>query len=91
MYPQSVITKNKKGEKEVRYLVKNGKFILYRYLNPKTGKPVENGKMRLVLKSNQDIESYFLIPLKQSDRYLALKAEIKKNIKIWDGKRAINL
>jgi hypothetical protein len=91
MYPQSVLTKNKKGEAEVRQLLKRGRFVLYRYLDPETGRPAENGKMRLFLKSDKE-EGYFLIPLKQGGRFLALKAGRRgKEIKLWDGRKPVNL
>ena len=40
-YPDSVITKDRKGNKEVRLLVDKGRFVRYQYMDPKTGKIVE--------------------------------------------------
>ena len=82
--PSEVLTKSKKGKIEVRSLVKRGKFVLYEYLDPKTLQKSEN-KVKLVLKDeNGKLEEFFLIPLKQSNKFLALKVEEKGERKIWN-------
>ena len=84
--PSEVLTKSKKGKIEVRSLVKRGKFVLYEYLDPKTLQKSEN-KVKLVLKDeNGKLEEFFLIPLKQSNKFLALKVEEKGERKIWNPK-----
>jgi len=78
--PSEVLTKSKKGKIEVRSLVKRG----YEYLDPKTLQKSEN-KVKLVLKDeNGKLEEFFLIPLKQSNKFLALKVEEKGERKIWN-------
>lgn len=83
---QEVLTKSKKGKVEVRSLIKRGKFVVYEYLDPKTLQRSEN-KVKLVLKDEDGkIEEFFLIPLKESNKFLALKVEEKGERKIWNPK-----
>lgn len=89
-YPEEVLTKSKKGKIEVRNLVDYGKFVRYDYLDPKTGKRSED-KVKIVLYNGEDYEEYFIIPLKQKNRFLMLQAEKKGPRKIWDGKEAREL
>ncbi len=90
-YPESVLTRNKKGELEVRNLLSKGRFVKYNYLNPETGEVVEKGKMSIILRDDKGQEEhYFLIPLKDG-RYLALESkDEKKDRKFWDGKKAVD-
>ncbi len=89
-YPEEVLTRSKKGKIEVRNLVDYGRFVRYEYLDPETGKRSEN-KVKLVLFNGEDYEEYFIIPLKQKNRYLLLTAEKKGERKIWDGSNAVDL
>ncbi len=86
-YPEDVLTKSKKGKIEVRNIVDHGRFVRYEYLDPATGKRSEN-KVKIVLYNGKDYEEYFIIPLKQKNKFLMLKAEKKGKRKLWDGKRA---
>jgi hypothetical protein len=90
-YPESVLTKNKKGEVEVRSFLRRGEFVEYQYLDPSTGKTAENGKIKLVLKSGGKEESCFIIPLGQKDKFLFLKQEGKVEGKLWDGKKEVKI
>ena len=81
-YPDDVLTRSKKGKIEVRNLIDSGRFVRYEYLDPNTGKRSEN-KVKIVLYNGNDYEEYFIIPLKQKNRFLMLKAEKKPNRKIW--------
>lgn len=93
MYPEEVVTVSKKGKREVRALIDRGKFVRYEYIDTKTGRKSEN-KIKLVLLNEKgEQEEYFIIPLKQKDRFLLLKSETKPPRKIWDKelKRAVDL
>lgn len=83
-YPESVLTRNKKGETEVRRLLEKGVFVKYDYIYPGTGKRAEKGKLSIILKTPGGEEHYFLIPLK-GEKFLAIKPkEEKPNRKFWD-------
>lgn len=86
MYPESVITKSRKGEIQVRTLISKGRYVKYNYKNPKTGKILENGKFSIILNGK---EHYYMIPMK-GGRFLAIPVKNGKR-KIWDGKKAINV
>ena len=87
MYPEEVITVSKKGRREVRALIDRGKYVRYEYLEPETGKRSENKIKLVLLNENGEQEEYFIIPLKQKDRFLLLKAEVKPPRKLWDRER----
>ncbi len=89
-YPQSVLTKDRKGNPEVRNLLSKGTFVKYNYTDPKTGKPMEGGKFSIILKDKTGKEEhYFIIPLK--GRFLAIPQKEEKNRKVWDGKKAMRI
>lgn len=91
-YPEDVITKNKKGQIEVRTLIRRGNFIEYDYRDPKTGKTVEAGKRSIILIDGKKQEHYFIIPLKQRGKFLmVVPKEEKPSRKIWNGKKAIKV
>lgn len=89
-YPESVLTKGRKGRLEVRRLLSKGKFVKYDYTDPETGKPLEKGKFSIILKGEKE-EHYYLIPLK--GRFLAIPQKAKGKRKFWDTgeKRAVSL
>ncbi len=88
-YPESVMTKTKKGAPEVRTLIGRGKYVQYEYLDPNTKRRVEN-KVRLVLFKGKKTEEYFIIPLK-GGRSLLIPAESKKGRSVWNGKKSIRI
>lgn len=88
-FPAEVMTKNRRGEPEVRLLVDSGKFVRYHYMDPKSGRLVEKGKLSILLKPSTGEEvHYYLIPTSQKDRFLAVvpKGSGKKERKFWDSK-----
>ncbi len=89
-YPESVKTVSKKGKVEVRNLVDFGSFVRYEYLDPETGRRSEN-KTKLILRTSNGTEEFFIIPLKQKGRYLLIKSEVKDDREIWNGKCAVSL
>ena len=85
-FPKETLTKSAKGKEEARVLVERGKYVLYSYAEPETGKEASNGKRSLILESGSGKrEHYFIIPI-QGRRSLFLKeknsSEEKK--KIWN-------
>ncbi len=90
-FPDEVLTRTKKGEIEVRSLIDRGAFVRYRYLHPDTGEPMEGGKVKLVLRSDDGTtQEFFVIPTK-SHRDLLLPAAEKGDRKIWDGRHPVDL
>ena len=85
-YPESVLTKDRKGNIEVRNTISSGKFVLHDYRDPKTFKPVESGKKKLYLKDeNGKIKEYFIIPLKDGKAlFIEPKEKDKKDKKVWN-------
>ncbi len=91
MFPEDVITISKKGKREVRNLLGKGKFIIYNYLDPETGKGSEN-KKRLILKfEDGHVEEFFIIPTSDGKRNLMLPAQEREGRKIWDGSKAVSI
>jgi hypothetical protein len=86
-YPPSVLTKNRKGETEVRNLLGRGEFVKYNYTDPKTGKPLEGGKFSIILKDSRTgkEEHYFLIPVKGG--FLAIPRQENGGRMVWDAGR----
>ena len=90
-FPEDVLTRTKKGEIEVRSLIDRGRYVRYHYLHPDTGAPMEGGKVKLVLISDDGrAQEYFIIPTK-SARSLLLPAAEKGARRIWDGTHAVDL
>jgi len=90
-YPQEVLTISKRGKVEVRKLIDRGVYVRYEYIDPTTGEKSEN-KIKIVLRSKDGkLEEYFMIPLKQKDRYLLLKTDVKGDRFLWDGTKAVPL
>ncbi len=90
-FPDEVLTRTKKGELEVRSLVDRGRYVRYNYLHPKTGEPMEGGKMKLVLiPESGEPQEFFIIPTR-SRRDLLIPAAEKGARKVWDGSRAVDL
>jgi len=87
MFPEEVLTKNKKGKLEVRNLIARGNFVWYDYRDPQTFEKVENGKSRIFLKDEEGrVWSYFVIPLKDK-RLLLIEADIEEDKKIWNERK----
>ncbi len=86
-YPKETLTKSKKGEDEVRSLLELGKYVLYNYLDPKSGKETEKGKRSLILRSEEGKEEhYFIVPLNEGRAlFIKDKAEQKKRM-LWNPK-----
>jgi len=88
-YPESVLTKDREGNLEVRNLISRGKFVMYDYRDVKTFKQMESKKKKLYLKDKDGkISEYYIIPLKSGDRFLLIKPKEpeKKVRKVWNEK-----
>jgi hypothetical protein len=86
-YPETVLTKDKKGNLEVRNMIYRGQFVMYDYRNVKTFKQVEGNKKKIYLKDeNGQISEYYIIPLKTGNRSLLITPEKseEKPRKIWN-------
>lgn len=84
-YPETVLTKGKKGKLEIRSLDSRGDYVLCKYLDPKTMKPVD-AKCKLILRANNgNVIEYFIIPLKDPKRALLISAEPEeKDRQVWN-------
>ena len=89
-YPESVLTRNKKGETEVRTLIRRGTFTEYDYRDPETGKALEKGKRSIILKSRDRETHYFLIPVSGNRFLTIIPKDEKPGRKVWDGKKAVD-
>jgi len=88
-YPESVLTKDKKDNLEVRNLISRGQFVMYDYRDVKTFKQVESNKKKVYLKDeNGQISEYYIIPLKVGNRSLLITPEKpeEKPRKVWNDK-----
>lgn len=93
-YPETVLTRNRKGEPEVRNLLARGEFVQYNYTDPKTGRLMESGKSSIILKSDKadkGEQHFFLIPIKGQNRFLAILDNENKARHVWDGKKAVKV
>ncbi|MFQ6674883.1 MAG: hypothetical protein ACE5LH_00915 [Fidelibacterota bacterium] len=86
-YPSSVVTRDRKGNEEVRLLVDRGRFVRYQYMNPETGEIVEKEKMSIILLTEEgEKEHLYIIPF-QPNRALAIRPKVeKKDRKVWNGR-----
>ncbi len=88
-YPDSVLTKDRKGNPEIRNLLSRGEFILHDYRDPVTFGNVESNKQKLYLKAlDGTITELFIIPTKSPERALMIRPKEKeeKNRMIWNEK-----
>jgi hypothetical protein len=86
-FPESVLTKNKKGKMEIRGLDHRGSYVICKYLDPKTMKLADT-KRKLMLKDEEGkITEYFIIHLKDPKRALLISPEAEeKDRQIWNEK-----
>ena len=86
-FPESVLTKGKKGRMEIRGLDHRGTYVMCKYLDPKT-MGLADVKRKLVLKDEDGkITEYFVIPLKDPRRALLITPEVEeKERQVWNDK-----
>lgn len=87
--PEDVLAK---GRKELRLLIDKGSFARYKYMDLKSGKT--KNKTKLVLHSAENSakrEAYFIVPLKQKGKFFMIEDKGSKIVKVWDGKKAVEV
>jgi len=88
-YPETVLTKDRKGNLEVRNLISRGQFVMYDYHDVKTFKQVESNKKKICLKDeNGQVSEYYIIPLKTGNRFLLITPDKleEKVRKVWNDR-----
>ena len=80
-FPPEVLTKSKTGRIEVRGLDCRGKFVMCKYLDPKTLKLADNKRKLILMDETGNVREYFIIPLKDKHRYLLIESEKEKRSK----------
>ena len=83
-FPDTVITKGKRGAVEIRTLDSRGRFVICKYLNPKTLKPADPKRKLILRLENGAIEEYFIVPLKNSRALLISGKPEEKERQIWN-------
>jgi hypothetical protein len=86
-FPETVLTKSKKGTLEVRSLDDRGGYVICKYLDPRTMK-LSDTKRKLLLKDEQGkVTEYFIIPLKDPKRALLISPDAEdKDRQLWNEK-----
>jgi hypothetical protein len=86
-FPETVLTKSKKGKMELRSRDHRGSYVMCKYLDPETMKLADT-KRKLMLKDEKGkITEYFIIPLKDPKRSLLVTPETEeKDRQIWNEK-----
>ncbi len=85
---EEAITISKRGKRELRTIYSRGRFALLEYRDPLTKEKTENKFKLVLLHDNEEVEEFFIIPLKQSNRFLLLKEKKGKGpkVKAWNPK-----
>jgi len=87
-FPDTVMTKSKKGKVEIRSLDHRGSYVICKYVDPKTMKLADT-KRKLMLRDDEGtVREYFIIPLKDPKRALLVLPEAEeKDRQIWNDKQ----
>jgi hypothetical protein len=89
-FPEHVLTKGKKGRLEVRSLDSRGRYVMCKYLDPKTMKPADAKRKLLLRDEDGKVSQYFIIPLKDPKRSLLVIAESEeKERQVWNEKKVM--
>ncbi len=83
---EEAITISKRGKRELRTVHSRGRFALLEYRDPVTKEKTENKFKLVLLHDNEEVEEFFIIPLKQANRFLLLKERKVKGpkVKAWN-------
>lgn len=73
-FPKAVLTTRKKGKLEIRTLDTRGRFIICKYIDPETMKPVDAKRKLILLADDGKTTAYFIVPLKDSRRSLLISS-----------------
>jgi hypothetical protein len=84
-FPETVTTRNKRGQVEVRTLESRGSFVICKYLDSSTLKLADT-KKKLILRSDKgELTEYFIVPLKDPRRALLISSRPdEKERQIWN-------
>jgi len=80
-FPAEVLTKSRTGKLEVRALDSRGKFLMCKYLDPKTMKPADKKRKIILMDEEGKTREFFIIPLKDGKRYLMIEGEREDSAK----------
>ncbi len=85
---EEAITISRRGKRELRSIYSRGRFALLEYRDPLTKEKSENKFKLVLLHENNSVEEFFIIPLKQANRFLLLKEKNVKGpkVKAWNPK-----
>lgn len=89
-FPNKVLTKDRKGNLEVRNLISRGEYVMYDYRDPNTFKSLENKKQKLYLKDKSgEVKEYYIIPTATPSRslFISPKKIEKKDRDVWNNKK----
>lgn len=76
-YPESVITEDRSGEREVRSLVSRGEFVLCEYSDPETLETSDRKRKLILKKEDGETEEFFIIPMDQENKDLLITPKEK--------------
>ena len=84
-FPETVLTKGKKGKLEIRCLDHRGSYVMCKYVDPNSTN-LSDTKRKLMLKDeNGQVSEYFIIPLKDPRRALLVIPEAnEKERQVWN-------
>jgi|SRR5438445_2497503 len=86
-FPESVLTKDKGGNKEIRNLISKGQFVLYEYRKPDDFSLLKNGARKLYLKSKEGkVSGFMIIPLNSKRSLMVTPAELELDKQVWNDK-----
>jgi len=84
-FPDSVVTRSKKGKLEIRTLEARGSFVVCKYLDAKTLKPADKKKKLLLRSESGELVEYFIVPLTDPSRAMLITSRPdEKERQIWN-------
>jgi hypothetical protein len=86
-FPETVMTKSKKGKVEIRSVDSRGQFVICKYVDPKSMKLADTKRKLLLKDDGGKVTEYFIIPLKDPKRALLIVPETEeKDRQVWNDK-----
>lgn len=84
-FPDSVLTKSRKGRWEVRAVDSRGRYVICKYLDPDSLKLADMKKKLCLMEEGGGVQEYFIVPIKGQRRSLLIEAEKEeKERKVWN-------
>ena len=84
-FPETVMTRSKKGKLEIRTLESRGSFVICKYLDSNTLKLADTKKKLILRSENGELAEYFIVPLKDPRRALLISSPLdEKEHQIWN-------